>query len=43
MKGLYVSAEFDWAKESRLIGEPRYESHRGSDLWILDVVFFIYI
>ena len=31
MKKLYVFADFDWLKESRLVGELSYESLRGSD------------
>ena len=31
MKMLYVYADFDWLKETELIGELGYESLRGSD------------
>ena len=31
MKRLYVFADFDWLKKTRLIGELSYESLRGSD------------
>ena len=31
MKTLYVYADFDWLKETELIGELGYESLRGSD------------
>ena len=31
MKKLYVYADFDWLKETELIGELGYESLRGSD------------
>ena len=31
MKRLYVFADFDWLKESQLVGALSYESLRGSD------------
>ncbi len=31
MKKLYVYADFDWLKETELVGELGYESLRGSD------------
>ena len=31
MKTLYVYADFDWLKETELVGKLGYESLRGSD------------
>ena len=41
-KKLYVSADFDWLKEPKLIGELSYESYCSSDSYGFFQMFFSY-